>query len=337
MCDINTGIITIAMLLLSLCYVNYRKIKYSFFIIIFFTIQTVLFNQGTLLLIYILLLTYISRYANLSVLTKINFWMTFFFFFINLYLLGLGYVEVEYLDLSFKNKGIVSDLGYGNSNSLSIYIFYILISMYLMVKKKNLFLFLIIAIISYCAYLLSYSRTSLLCEIIFLLLCIIQRTKLKKVLYNRPFLYSIPIVVTLFIIYATYICLLDTTIDYLFSLRFSKALTVLGLMNWHDFVFGFIPPLEIPPLDIGYYALLIQSGILGVILFWLLYIKAVQKIDLDSPLLPVIITYIISCISEATMVSTYFFAGMYIWFILYRIAYPIYEKRSNNINNYTCL
>ncbi len=322
-CDIKTNIFTIIIILLSLSLINIKRFRIEGLAIIFF----ILFFLGTthgLSLILILLLTYLSRYIDITRLAGFNFFLSSIFFILNYYIMQLGYAHIEYYDLTYKGGQILSDFGYGNTNTFSFYLFYISISLYLYCKRKNTLLYFIIIAIAYFSYYLTGSRTVLLSNIIFIFLSLIQKTKIKNILFCKTALYILPIGIIVIILFFTYHSFEYPIIDNLFSLRFSYSLKALESMSLLNYIIGFDIPDDII-IDIAYYSLLCTAGILGLIVFLTLYFKAIKKININSPLLPVIVSYMISGMSENNMMNSIFLGGMFLWFILYKTAFPPYR------------
>lgn len=321
MCGSDTSILTIGILLILIISVVACGIRKQLFAII--PILLLLpFNNTSLVLLFIFLLTYLSIYVDLKDIAKNTAIVSVIFVVLNYFLFSLGFIEETFSDLVGKGKDLVSDYGYGNPNTFSIFIFTILLSFYLLKKNHNFIFWIVFMIVSYTVYYFVRSRTVFFTELFFLFICNLQDKKIGKLFYNKKVLYLIPIVILSFIIYSINFTKTDPTLDYFFSFRFSRSYDIISMMNIYNIFIGYSLEGE-KMIDISYCYLFFAGGVVGIFYFLFLYFKFVGKVDLNSYHIPVVLSFLVLGISESVMMSTYFLGGLYIWFILYRTVYGI--------------
>lgn len=339
MCDVETSFLTGVILLIIIIVILLHRIhRELIFLIPFFFFPFV--NQASLTIVYILLLSYMSGFCDIKSIAFKNALCSTFFLVLNFILLYCGYIDETFYDLSYKGQGVISDFGYGNTNTFAVYVYMILISYYLAGFKRNILSAMFFLIISYVVFFITRSRTIFIAEVFFVFLCVLQNKKCGRLIYNKYILYLIPLLVLGFIVFSIFFTKIDPTIDYIFSFRFSRASNILAQMNLYNYFIGYPQLLNEEMIDIAYCFLLFAGGIIAVVYLVYWYILFVRKINIYSYFLPVVLSYILLGMSEATIVNTYVLGGMFMWFIIYKIAFSRLiksEKNDTSVNNYTCI
>lgn len=242
---------------------NFKVHKIVFFLLIAAVI--VLFNKAALALLDIVVAVYILRYVRLERVIKLMAGVSLFYlcFFYSLYFFEIKQnVEVT------MPKGVAYSLGFNNTNTASAFFMLniMVVSLYLYNVKK-IYSFLLLPIL-YVIYKLTLGRTSFYAELVFYI---------SAILLFAPPIRKVRLLYKLFpiLLFSTLLILTNlsnhySTIDNIFTTRFSIYSNLLDIMQPTNYLTGLAIP-EDQPMDSSFFALLFDGGITYLLLFFYLY------------------------------------------------------------------
>lgn len=319
MCGYNTFYITILILVFSILSLNIRRVRKDILWIIIFAIMSIV-SETYLVMLYISLITYLSQFVTIKKIASISILSGLIFLVINYILYKYGVTKVESFDLSFKMGPTVSDFGYGNPNMFSLFVLFIILYVYVYIKNMNLYMIGLLLLTSIIIYHTTYSRTIYICCIIFILFCMIQKTRLRYLVYHKYAMLLYPILIML-LIYSLSINYTDySVINFILSNRLHHAYDVLNNIEFNNLFTGFIEE-EDTTVDITYLHFFLTGFVLSFSYFYYLYLKTVLNKKLHSSYIaPLILIYLVMGLVENVIVTTYFLGGIFFWIILRKSA-----------------
>lgn len=281
--------------------INYEKWdRFKLFLCIFLCIA---FLYRRLLIVWTLFtLIYQIDYFKISLkdISKISLVLVIFELFIQIEGVLLGLFENEGI-VYMKSNTITYDLGTGNANRCASLFLSIVILSYVIFKDRNRAIFIIFSsIIAAVSFIITGSRTTILCIIIIIVLSIIY----WKIHIRNYFKYLIAIFPIL---------MFGLTFYLAFNLNDNKGLNEMASgrlwyivkftqdFTFNDWLIG-APRTIDEPLDSSYLEIIHTGGIsLCIFLCIAYYITSIKYFNLIKPYLPIIITMLIAGLTESIL------------------------------------
>lgn len=311
---------------LFLAMINYRRITWPFFIILFWG-ALVFFNRGALVCLYVFTILYVLKAKSLNFFAFTNFVIMSFMLLIIAYLIAIGEVQVN--TIAYVNLGNVrtrSDFGFGNCNQFAIFCFGLLSNLYiLMWKNYKITYLLVLSIVGYLVSSYTDSRTFLLSCVILFSTGIIQILKWDRTIIYKYVVLSLPF---LFLVYTIVLPYYDTygIFNAISSGRTFLYKNLLDSISLRDVLIG-TPLVAELTIDSTYLHLIFEGGIVCLLVFVMLYVYVLlKKYRLVYPYLPFIISILIYGAFETVFANAAITGNILIWMILINCAFTSINK-----------
>ncbi|MDN0066377.1 hypothetical protein QVN89_07665 [Bacteroides gallinaceum] len=244
-----------------------------------------------------------------------------------------GVLEVGHMYTDKIDEGISYDLGYGNPNTPGVTIFVALCCLHILMYERWRWLsFVLILSTSLLAFQYTASRTMFFSCTLLLLTYLVPESLLRRFIYNKVFLFLIPIVLISFIFLSEY--LMDNSV--LNTLMTGRVGHLQVIMSMFSSPLTFITGLQSDmvgsvdfPVDNGMAYLLCVGGLVAVGLFFFRYVQLIEeKNQMSTAVFTVIIVMLISGIGEKTIANFGVAGGSLFWLFLFNTSY-----RNTNTEN----
>lgn len=297
--DISFSIyITLLINILLLSCIQWNKVSYKFVLpfiaSIFFIGLNISFNS----IVDFFLLAYIVPELNKRKIIQINALFSIIFIAVIYILLHLGLIK----DLSYyvpKSDSYVHSFGFKQANIFSLYVFALILSVYIL-YKRNILLDSFLLGISLIIYNYTGSRTCFIGVLVLLLVDILLLCKLKF-LFNKFFLYTLPIILISGTFYFLYYYYNFPELDTFFSGRLSIMGSILNTISPFNWFIGFKIPEDMPS-DSAYFTILRYGGI-PLLLYYMYYYFKYIKSETSEKRLTVVISLLIAGMTEYTFIG----------------------------------
>lgn len=311
--------------------VNYRKLHKEFFVIFLFVIISAL-NSAARNIFLLFLCIYILRDISLKKIAFLNCTFAFLVLIITFFMLQIGNLKAEMFSQTLFDNRVRWDFGFGNPNTFALFMYSLIINIYfILTPKYKYFLFFFTVLVSYMVYSYTVSRSFLFAILVFffVLLLINSGKKLRKWLFNKNLLLTLPLLLTGFILFIAPKVEDFVFLDVLFSGRLSLYNNFLSGLSVKDYWLG-TSSINEETIDNSYLHLLFEGGILCYTLFYYFYYKTIKNLD-DSSfyILPVLLSILVYGLTESVFTFVLIWGNMIIWIALYQFSLrEIHEKNS---------
>lgn len=279
-----------ALILIAL---NYKKLN-ILSLFSFYYILVSIYNFTAIAVFDIIIISNLIREINIHKLAFINVMMITMFIGCLYFMSMMGIINSEEW---ISSKGTATSLGLNNPNALGIWFYYLIVNMRLsLIKRPNFMFFVVIVIITYFAFGLSYSRTTLLGSLIFIILVFLNDRKGIK-LNNKIIEYSPLLLFSLILLVTFVIAKALPEIDLVFSYRFSIYLKLLSDMSVSDIFMGYRVP-EGQAMDNAFLMLLFEGGSISIFLLIVYFRKMTQRYT--SSYMPFLLSMLLVGLAENT-------------------------------------
>lgn len=227
-------------------------------------------------------------------------------------LIHLGMISEEIISLEYKTESgnLYHDLGYGNPNTAGMVFFFLVVSLHLILYDTHKwFSFILIILISLFALYYTASRTSFLTSLLLLSTYVIPSVIVKKILYNKYFLFLIPFLILSPLLFGNWILSNYEEINDLLSNRIYIVYLLMELFKTPiSLLTGIVIEDEGIPIDNVFCYMLINYGIVAVLFFTFQYIKIIRsRYNISIVMLVPLLLIIVSGFGEASWAA---FGGM---------------------------
>lgn len=317
--DTPSIIMDIALYLLLLLGVNYRRVKLCFFVLIPIVLLCVL-NPAATNIFVILISTYIVAQLPFRTILFHNLCAQIIVFLLCTICLYLGITETTVMDATLLDTRVRYDYGMGNPNTFALFVYSFFINLYLYKGNDSKIYLFLIALISWKVYSYTGSRTFLISVVLLLLCCCIRRLCEH---WPRLFKFGLlvaPILTYCFIFYFTLNYTLYPEMDLIFSGRLDLYDSLLSSVSLSNYLFGTELINEIT-IDSSYLHILFEGGILSLLIFFLLYSNLIIKIDSKdlATIFPVLMSVLMFGLTESVLTFVLLYGNMIIWVLMYNV------------------
>lgn len=241
-------------------------------------------------------------------------------------LIGNEVLEVGRMYTDKIDGGIAYDLGYGNPNTPGVTVFVALCCLHILMYKRWRWLsFVLILVTSLLAFRYTASRTMFFSCTLLLLTYLVPEKLLRRYIYNKVFLFLIPVVLIAFIFLAE--SLMDNSaLNTLMTGRVGHLQVIMGMFSSPlVFITGLqsdvVGDIDFP-VDNGMAYLLCVGGLVAVGLFFFRYIQLIKERELlSTAVFTIIVVMLISGIGEKTIANFGVAGGSLFWLFLFNASY----------------
>lgn len=325
-------ILNIMLYSLFLIMINYRRITWPFFIILFF-IAISFINKSALVCVYVFTILYTLKTTKIKFFALTNFIIMFFLLLIIAYLIATKEIQVS--TVAYTNLGDVrvrSDFGFGNCNRFAIFCYGLIINLYLLMWKNYKIMYLmILSVVGYLVSNYTDSRTFLLSCIVLLITSILQMLKWDKSTTYKYVILSLPF---LLLIYTVVLPYYDTygIFNAISSGRTFLYKNLLDSVSLKEILIG-TPLINELTIDSTYLHLIFEGGILFLLTFLILYVYVLfKKYKLIYPYLPLVISILIYGAFETVFSNSSITGNILVWILLNNCKTTSINKKDNYEN-----
>lgn len=226
-----------------------------------------------------------------------------------------SYNLIRYVDNGIK---IRYSMGFSHPNFLGIYSTFIILN-YFALKKPNFKNIVFTVFITFVVYQICGSRTSVICNLLFVFMLLLKQVKVFKSIYTKSYPHLF-VILTGFTIFSTtiYSVYKLNVIDKIFSGRLSIYHEIINEYNLLKLPFG-SPVYENIILDNYYLAIFLYFGVFGYILWVIFYYITSQGIVKNVMFTIIQITILVYGLSETNVIvsSINFMLSVQLLFVLY--------------------
>ena len=310
------------LLLYTLLFVSLidRKIRPELFIVFFFALISAV-NPASKNIFLIFATVYALREFSIRELATINLCMQTVLFLTTCLMLISGTIHSEMFMQTLMDQRERWDFGYGNPNTFALFIYSIAVNFYILfIRHYPKLTVLSILILALSVYAYTKSRTFLVAMLILILVTWILKNKSlqKNILTHRWPLYLIPGCFMWCILAFSLGIDQYRLLDFIFSGRLQLYNAFLGGIDKTAYLIG-TPLVNENTIDSSYLHILFEGGALAFIIFYLLYIVTIRRMNTQNVfILPVLLSFLAFGLSESLFTFVLIFGNMIVWSILYR-------------------
>lgn len=322
--DASSILMDIALYILLLLGVNYRRVKLSFFVLIPIVLLCVL-NPAASNIFVILLSTYIVSQLPFRTILFHNLCAQVIIFFLCTVCLYLGVTETAVMEATLLDARVRYDYGMGNPNTFALFVYSFLINLYLYKGKNSKICLFLMALIAWNVFSYTGSRTFLL-SVVFLLLCYC----INKLCECWPKFFKFglivaPVLIYCFIFYFALNYTLYPEVNLIFSGRLDLYNSLLSSVSSMNYLLGTDLINEIT-IDSSYLHILFEGGVLTLFIFFVLYFNLIIKIDSKSlsVIFPLLVSVLVFGLTESVLTFVLIYGNMILWVLMY----DVYTKGS---------
>ena len=304
--------------LLLFC-VDYKRIRYSFFVLIPMAAVS-LINPAARNMFVIFLMTYIVSKLPLRTVLWYNLVSQTLVFCLAAISLLLGVTESVMFEQTALDMRIRYDFGMGNPNTFSLFIYSILINLYLYAGVRNKTVMWILLAITLAVAKYTGSRTFLV-AMLFLILCNMIRNKLESwPRFSRIVYFSMPLILIGAIFFFSLNYRTFPLVNILFTGRFQLYNALITSVSPVQALVGSRLVNDMT-IDNSFLHLVYGGGLIALGVFFYLYYNAMFHSDRKdmSILLPLFTSVFMVGLTESILTFALLFGNMIVWVILYKI------------------
>ena len=316
--EIESAVADILLYVFLLLGINYKRIKYSFLILI--PILFICFLNAEARNIFVILLsTYIVSQLSLKTILFHNLSAQLIIFVLSSICLFLGITTSEMFQQTVLDMRIRYDYGMGNPNTFALFIYSFIINLYLykgIYHKKYLF---IIGIIAWIVFSYTGSRTFFISVLILLTLSFFGKLYKRYPQISKSTLIIAPILIFSAVFYFSKNYILFPEVNILFSGRLELYNKLLSSVSYSNYLIG-TELINTETIDSSILHLLFEGGIIPFSLFILLYFNLVCKINKNqlSAVASLMASVFCVALTESILTFVLIFGNMIIWILLYK-------------------
>lgn len=326
--DASSVFMDIALYLLLLLGINYRRVKLTFFVLIPIVVICVL-NPAASNIFVILLSTYIVSQLPFRTILFHNLCAQVVIFLLCTICLYVGITETAVMEATLLDARVRYDYGMGNPNTFALFVYSFFINLYLYKGRDSKICLFLIALIAWNVYSYTGSRTFFI-SVVVLLLC----ACISKLCVYWPNLFKFGLIVTPVLIYCFifYFSLNYTSypeVNFIFSGRLELYNSLLSSVSLGNYLLGTGQINEIT-IDNSYLHILFEGGILSLFVFFFLYSNLVIKINGESlsVIFPVLMSIFMYGLTESVLTFVLIYGNMILWILMY----DVYIKGEAELN-----
>lgn len=296
--------------------INYERLKWKYYIVMFCFLLLSIVSANSLLLPLVLLslLAFSCKDLNVRIVAQIQFWLQLFFFLYMAFAVTSGEIPMRMEDYA---KATTIDMGFGNSNSFSLFVFSLLSCLVVgFGGRYNVLIFVVFSVVSVVTYMFAFGRTILFGEIIFLLIYSLQKIKGNFIFYKIKYFISLFPIIFIFLVLFLILNIvnyesLNTMLTGRLLFWFEHLSIFMESNVWigHDFV-----SLNDKPLDCSFLALLVTFGIVGYVSYsYFIYMAFNKGFAFLCHYMPLLLSIFVCGFSENILLS---YSSMNILFVI---------------------
>lgn len=316
--DIESVIMNVLLYVFLLLGIDYRRVKYSFLILIPI-LGICILNVAARNIFVILLSTYIVSQLSLKTILFHNLSAQLIIFFLSSICLFFGITTSELFQQTVLDMRIRYDYGMGNPNTFALFIYSFIINLYLykgIYYKKYLF---IIGIIAWMVFSYTGSRTFFMSVLILLIFRVLGKLWARYPLILKFSLITTPILIFSAVFYFSQNYISYPEVNLLFSGRLDLYNKLLSSVGYFDYLIG-TDLINTETIDSSFLHLLFEGGVIPFSLFVLLYFNFIRKADKNqlSAIVPLMASVFTVALTESVLTFVLIFGNMIIWILLYK-------------------
>lgn len=316
--DIESIVLDIALYVFLLLGINYKRIKYSFLILIPI-LGICILNAAARNIFVILLSTYIVSQLPLKTILFHNLSAQFIVFILASICLVLGITTSELFPQTVLDMRVRYDYGMGNPNTFALFIYSFIVNLYLYkgaYRKKYLF---IIGVIAWFVFSYTGSRTFFMSVLMLLIFSALGNLWKRYPRISKFFLMLTPVLIFCAVFYFSRNYILFPEVNLLFSGRLDLYSRLLSAVNYSDYLIG-TDLINTETIDSSFFHILFEGGIIPFSIFVLLYFNFVCKANRNqlSAIVPLLASIFTAALTESVLTFVLIFGNMIIWILLYK-------------------
>ena len=331
-------VLDFALIFIVLLCLDYRRVHYSFFILVPITAVS-LINPAARGMLIIFLITYIVSKLPLRTILWYNLVaQTLVFCFTSISLL-LGLTESVMLDQTVWDTRIRYDFGMGNPNIFALFIYSFLINLYLYAGLRSRPVMLAILVITLMVSKYTGSRTFMIAMAVLFAVHLFRNMWENHPKISRTCLFVMPIIMLSAVVYISLNYTDFPVINLLFTGRFRLYNMLMTTVSPTQTLVG-VPDINTIIIDNSFIHMLYEGGIIPVGVFFYLYYTALfHSSGKDfTIMMPLLVSVFMVGLTENILTFALLFGNMIVWIILYKIYMgeslsemlePQYEKDSS--------
>lgn len=311
----------IPLLIILFDYIKNPKVGYNFFIFVivslFYILISVYNTNGIKLFMPMVYAGIAFRNMNLKYISGVFCVFQLLTIVIRYYLIDSGLIYENEINTYWKTEDgrIAYDLAYGNSNIAGMTFFFFLCMLHVCMYRLNkLISFFIILIVGFLSFYYTISRTAFISTILLLMTYFIPSKK-RMFIFNKYFLWGVPLIVMLPLILLNYLSSIPVLdqylsnriyyISYLFQFINSPATVLTGFEIDEDNSFA---------IDNVFSYLLVYGGIMALVIFFWFYRSFVANVkSIPSYIVSLVVVMIISGLGEASWAAFGRMGASFFW------------------------
>ena len=317
--DISSTPMDMLLYALLLLGINYRRVKRSF-LVLFPMILICVLNPAASNIFVILLSTYIVSQLPIKTILYHNMCAQIIIFLLCTVCLYLGITETHVMEATIFDDRVRYDYGMGNPNTFALFVYSFFINLYLYMGKDNKLNLLLIALIAWKVSSYTGSRTFLISVVVLLFFRCLSGLCERWPRLFRLGLIVAPLFIYCFIFYFALNYASYPAVNILFSGRLDLYNRLLTSVSSTSYLFGTSLINEIT-IDSSYLHILFEGGILSFLIFILLYINLVVKVNSKelSIIFPLLMSLLMFSLTESVLAFVLIYGNMILWVLMYSV------------------
>lgn len=312
-------VLDMVLVALMLFCIDYRRIRYSFFILIPWAAVSVI-NPGARGMLLIFLITYIVSELPLRAILWYNLVSQALVFCIVSILLLLGVTESVMFDQTAWDARIRYDFSMGNPNTFALFIYSFLINLYLYAGLRNRPVMWAILAVTLLVSKYTGSRTFMIAMALLFVVHVFRNMWKNHPKLSRTILLTMPAIMLSAVIYISLNYTDFPVINLLFTGRFRLYNMLMTTVSPMQTLVG-VPDVNTMVIDNSFIHMLYEGGIIPVGVFFYLYYTAMIHSDGNdlSIMMPLLVSVFMVGLTENILTFALLFGNMIVWVILYKI------------------